>query len=86
MSVRYEYLQKPKQCHACKEKNIADIIYGLPDYSVIEPELKAVRIALGGCCITGDDPPWKCTSCGVLIYRKAKKSIKILRDIAVSIQ
>ena len=34
--------------------------------------IDAGKIVLGGCCISGDDPKWKCADCGVDIYKKEK--------------
>lgn len=31
------------------------------------------RVVLGGCCITGDDPAWRCVVCGASIHRAAPR-------------
>jgi hypothetical protein len=42
-----------------------------PAYSAeLEADMKAGRIAIGGCELTGDDPAWKCMECETGIYRK----------------
>jgi len=49
---------------------IADILYGMVVFSEdLEQDIESGRIVLGGCCLTGDDPVWKCTQCGQAIYR-----------------
>jgi hypothetical protein len=32
-------------------------------------DLEAGRVILGGCILTGDDPFWRCTQCGLEIFR-----------------
>jgi len=47
-------------CPACKQKGgLKKYLYGLPDGPVDEDEY-----AIGGCCLTGDDPKYLCTNCG----------------------
>jgi len=55
---------KPKECPKCGKKKIASFLFGLPDFLAIEKDLKAGRIVLGGCCLSSDDPEWKCQTCG----------------------
>ena len=63
--------RKPPKCPKCRSARIADILYGLPIFSPeLEKELKDGKIELGGCCVTGDDPIWKCTECGTDIYKE----------------
>ena len=71
MIERYEAANQPSKCHECGSLRIARILYGLPAWSAeLEADLKAGRVAIGGCCITGDDPAWKCMECEAEIYRK----------------
>lgn len=50
---------------------IARILYGYPAWSAeLEADMKAGRIAIGGCELTGDDPAWKCTECETEIFKK----------------
>jgi len=68
--MKYKFANKPERCPECGSDKIADILYGLPDFSVgLQNELESGRIALGGCCVTGNDPAWQCNSCNTLIYR-----------------
>ena len=66
--------RKPKKCPQCGSTKIADILYGLPDYSPeFEKRIEDGKIALGGCCISNDDPIWKCTECELDINKEAKR-------------
>jgi hypothetical protein len=65
--------RKPRKCPQCGSTKIADILHGMPDYSPdLEKRIEDGRIALGGCCISNDDPKWKCTECELDIYKEAK--------------
>ena len=69
--------RKPRKCPHCGLAKIADILYGYPVFSPeLEKELKDGKIELGGCCITGDDPMWKCTECETDIYKETDKRAK----------
>ena len=71
MMERFEARVKPKKCPKCGSLIVARILYGFPAYSEeLEADMKAGRVAIGGCCITGDDPAWKCMECETEIYRK----------------
>ena len=49
-----------KICPSCKSKTgIREIFYGLPDGPVDEK-----KYAIGGCCISDNDPKVKCIECG----------------------
>jgi len=68
---RVELARKPVQCPECTGRPVATIMYGLPDFTdELEQKLQSGKTVLGGCCITNDDPQWKCTCCGLNIYRK----------------
>lgn len=70
MMERFEARAKPKKCPNCGSLIVARILYGFPAYSEeLEADMKAGRIAIGGCSITGDDPAWKCMECETEIYR-----------------
>ncbi|MCC9604981.1 hypothetical protein LOC68_25260 [Blastopirellula sp. JC732] len=70
---RYESPQQPHVCPKCGSTRIADVLYGLPDFSdELQQDLDAGKIVLGGCCVTGDDPVWRCRECGLEIYKKTK--------------
>jgi hypothetical protein len=54
----------------CGSEIIAEILYGLPAFSPsLRQELRENKIVLGGCCVTGNDPTWKCIECGTYIYK-----------------
>ncbi len=45
-----------KSCPTCNSsKGLREIIYGMPDGPVDE-----ARYAIGGCCVSEDDPTLKC--------------------------
>ncbi len=59
---------RPNACPDCGAVPVAEILYGLPDG--IDRELLASgALVLGGCVITGDDPAWRCTQCGLTFHR-----------------
>jgi len=71
-AVRYESKRKPKKCPTCSSHRIAEILYGMPEFSTkLEKDLSSGRIILGGCCITNDDPKWQCADCQMVIYKKS---------------
>ena len=40
----------------------------MPGYDEqMQQDLEAGRVVLGGCCVSGGDPPWACASCNALI-------------------
>ncbi len=62
---------KIKNCPNCNSPRIAKILYGMPNYDEkLEKDLREGKIVLGGCCVTENDPDYKCTDCDLLIYRK----------------
>ena len=66
--------RKPRKCPQCGSSRIAVILYGMPEYSPeLAKSLKEGKIELGGCCISNDDPKWKCTECELDIYKEAKR-------------
>jgi hypothetical protein len=78
IAVRYETKRKPKKCPACSSQRIANILYGMPEYSAkLEKDLSSGRIILGGCCITNDDPKWQCADCQMVIYFKSSTKMTI---------
>ena len=52
-----------KKCPACGSTETVKILYGYP---TVEAFMAAERgeIALGGCCISGNDPTRHCKACG----------------------
>jgi len=74
--MRYEYSRKPWKCPACGSERVAVILYGMPAFSPhLEKDLNSGRIALGGCCVTDEDPKWQCVECKTEIYRIRTKTI-----------
>jgi len=42
----------------------------MPEFSPeFEKRIEDGKIALGGCCISNDDPVWKCVECEADIYK-----------------
>ena len=57
-------LEQADHCTRCGSKRVADILYGLPDFSdALVRKLDAGEIVLGGCSIFGGDPTWHCMGC-----------------------
>lgn len=70
-STKIERVRKPKKCPACGYSPLASILYGMPNFSAdLEQMINEGNITFGGCCVTGDDPTWKCKRCGIAIFRK----------------
>ena len=65
--MRYESDRKPRCYPKCKSKKVLRIIYGIPTYEVY---LKAQegKFALGGCCISDDNPKQECFDCKTEIF------------------
>ncbi len=62
--------RKPRKCPQCGSSKIAVILYGMPEPDLeFDKSLNDGDIVLGGCCISGDDPQWKCAECEVDIYK-----------------
>lgn len=62
--------EKPNICPVCGSKRIASYMYGLPMFSKkLEKEIDEGKIVLGGCCISDDDPLFKCLDCQKDFYR-----------------
>jgi primosomal protein N' len=68
--MKYKSVNKPDKCPKCGSKKISDILYGLPSFSPgLNKMMEDHEIVLGGCCISDEDPTWKCTACNTNIYR-----------------
>jgi len=66
---RYEYRIKPKKCPSCGGSLIAGILYGLPHFTTrLNSDIAEGKIVLGGCCISDDDPAWRCVDCSTVFY------------------
>jgi hypothetical protein len=55
--------QRTRTCPNCGSARVTRIIYGLPTAELIREAEVRHDIALGGCCIAGDDPVWLCREC-----------------------
>ena len=51
----------PGVCPRCGGK-VVPILYGEPNKQAYEEYLQG-NVALGGCCVTGNDPDWECLGC-----------------------
>jgi hypothetical protein len=74
---RVECAKQPQRCPACDAPSVARIVYGHPlPTERLTQDLAEGKVVDGGCILTGDDPIWKCTTCGQPIHReKPKRSI-----------
>jgi hypothetical protein len=67
--MRHVSPERPGKCPACGSARVAEIIYGLPAFSPeLEEALESGRTVLGGCCVTSDDPRWRCLECQTPIF------------------
>lgn len=56
-----------KRCPKCGGRSGVPIFYGYPDPDSMDPLMEAARegiVAIGGCCISCNDPEWHCKACG----------------------
>ena len=77
--MQYTYKNKPRKCPVCGSKRVVRILYGLPAPEVFD-DVEKGKIALGGCCITDNDPYWKCLDCDTEIY-KCKPIMKLNKPL-----
>ncbi|NLV66197.1 MAG: hypothetical protein GXY14_00845 [Spirochaetes bacterium] len=62
--------KKPGKCPVCGSVRIANYIYGIPEFTTeLDRHVDDGRFILGGCCITDDDPLYRCTGCKTDFYR-----------------
>ena len=51
-------------CPDCGSSRQALIFYGMPEFTDdLRARLEAGSVVLGGCCISGEDPEWRCLDC-----------------------
>ena len=50
-------------CPGCNSRELVPILYGYPSEGAFDAAARG-EVALGGCCIRGDDPQWICRACG----------------------
>lgn len=61
--------RKPRICPSCNNKNVAVILWGYPlETAELTTALHENKIILGGCCISENDPVWRCTDCYTQIW------------------
>jgi hypothetical protein len=53
---------KRPPCLNCGSTNVARIVFGEPGFEMMEAYDRG-DIVLGGCCVTEDDPEWRCSNC-----------------------
>lgn len=59
------------QCSKCGSFKVARVIYGMVDFDDrLEKLEEQGRVVLGGCSITGNDPKYECTDCGIGFYKR----------------
>lgn len=70
--------EKPKNCPKCSGMRIAYIMYGniIVDDEIIKLEREGT-VAYGGCCVTDNDPKWKCMDCSCTFMDNGKIVAKI---------
>ena len=54
---------KAKPCPKCGSLDVVPILYGEPMPEAMDDAEKGL-IALGGCCVSNDDPQKHCNACG----------------------
>jgi len=68
--MKYRSARKPKKCPVCGSSKIASYLYGMPIYDEkLQEDMDSGKIVIGGCCITDDDPQWKCLACKEELYK-----------------
>jgi DNA-directed RNA polymerase subunit RPC12/RpoP len=71
--MRYESNIKPEVCPACGSQRIAKIKYGkLKETPELHEMERTGQVIRGGCCITFDNPRFRCLDCLTNIYSKSK--------------
>lgn len=55
-----------EKCPRCGSSQTAPILYGMPALDdEMEARLKAKRLYIGGCCVSGNDPKYHCFGCNL---------------------
>jgi len=67
-------VSKPVHCPACGDTRVVDIIYGMPGPELFMASERG-EVALGGCCVDGADPSWRCLGCGTDFYRERLRAL-----------
>ena len=53
---------KQPACPSCESGDVIPIVYGMPGLE-LRDQADAGKVALGGCCISENDPEWHCKQC-----------------------
>ena len=62
--IRKRRAAKLSPCPSCGSTDLARIMYGLPmESAALTNAIERREVVLGGCCVTGDDPEWRCNAC-----------------------
>ena len=57
-------------CPRCGAEGAAEIVYGMPAFSdEFQHAMENGEVFVGGCCVSGEDPKYKCRSCGYAFGR-----------------
>lgn len=52
-------------CPKCQSKNVARVLFGLPNYNEdLDRKLKNKEVVLGGCVLDVGAPDYHCNECG----------------------
>ncbi|MFW7340011.1 hypothetical protein V0R37_00515 [Pollutimonas sp. H1-120] len=70
------YSQNPTACPRCNHSPVAEILYGFPNFEdeSLKMAVNEGRVALGGCVMGEAQPTWKCSNCGLDIFRSPASS------------
>jgi predicted RNA-binding Zn-ribbon protein involved in translation (DUF1610 family) len=55
--------KRSSSCPSCGEDEVLRIQYGYPSPELIE-DARRGEVELGGCCISDENPVWRCRTCG----------------------
>lgn len=64
-----------KKCPKCGEK-LLEIIYGMPGPELFEASERG-EVILGGCCISENDPKYRCNKCKLDYSSNLKEAHKV---------
>ena len=70
VTEEYSYSHKPSICPVCGSRQVANIIYGLVNFTpTLSKEIEKGKIVLGGCIKLKDAPLWECPRCKTQFFR-----------------
>jgi len=75
MKLKGDRMKKTIDCPSCRTGSVISIIYGMPDYQLLEQAEKG-EIHLGGCIVSDNDPHYYCKECHAYIYQNNEFYIK----------